>query len=964
MAEGDDMARVRPKDRGTGNRGTGNRLTRDTPHGPKVDEAAMSQALVDLRDRYRADVGGLIKLGERLQKEFRAAGKYLSLVRRTAARELLRVYRALQDLESALPRGPGGILMQRIPFKPKSVPWPNSPRSLASVAPFSSENVKEWVVAAQESGPPIPARTPAKIPTGAPNVIKKTDDSFFTALLIKVPGMNLALRAGQTVLLARVLRVMSHQKLTGQAATHIAAALDVWKHLVLDYGDTKEHKVKVLDSLEIGHEYSVKLKKEFLTEAQKLTSVPLDTSQRLTLPVNEWSREYRPDNSEDERAWYAVLRAKGKNRDRNSGYRPGEIVNSDGIVFIGPEVGDSMYLAPNGKLYLIHQAVLHDQQLEAVRLGVVDSAGGVVLGWTVVVLGAAALAAPAAVGVASEALGAGLLGSGAAGGASLTALYESVLYSRWALWLGANWHLLLAEGSFYLGLGNFVYTFNPRQFVQDFKRDPFAAVIDLAQQLASIGHDWGEARMAGMSGGSPARSRGRVPVDETPTPLPLASRPTTVAIDPGESTPVTNNPPRNDTLRRMTANALVKDAKPDNDNRLTSIGSQEDLIANESAPPVVFRRTGTDDAPIDDTTAGVTIASRKITDKSTAPTAGKVTPATRSGRGGGGGLGRGGGSGKGGGPDGGDDAAKARGTSRSKDAQANDNDRAIGSGRFTRRSPRPWTSVDPPRPLQYANRSATLRERLRFLKQTDQALPGTNKVRTDLRTQLGIRQRTQLDKWIDGLDNGTMTENDILNPNRGATQATTGALGQPSNAARGMTVDSLEDTINSALSENYRYQMALKTGMHVVSVGVSNNVGDQAADFQALQAGRARAYPFTIQANDGQLVQVDDFDFDSGQLIESKSISNMVPRGTSPDEAIHRYRQQMTKQAYAARDNDAPKPVRWDVPPEVHQDVVDKAWGGLPKDVRDWIVIGPPTAPIRVTPTEPPPPRRTKPRSP
>jgi len=1023
MAGGDDTPKVPPKDRGTGDKGTGDRLTRDAPgrgsSAPAVNEAAMAQSIVDLRDKYRADVEGLIKLGERLQKEFKAAGKKLPLVRRTAAQELLRVYKALQDFESALPRGPGGVLMQRTPFSKKPVPWPGRPRALDRIAPFSDANVKEWRAAAQEAGAPIPARTPKKYPTGPPKVIKKADDSFFKVFLIKVPGMSLAHAVGKNILMAKILRVLSHQALTEKEAAAIAPKLDIWKYLVLDYGDTPEHKTKVLDSFDVGFEYGVKLKNEFLAEAQKLSPKPLDTKQRITAPVNEFSREYRPDNSEDERAWYAALRMKGAKRDRDSGYKPGEVVSKDGIVFVGPETGDSMFMAPDGRLYLVKQASLHDQQLEAVRIGVVNAAGGVILGWAVVILGAAAIAGPAAVGAASEALGATLLGSEVAGTAAAgTGLLDSVLYSRFAVWLGMNWHVVLAEGGFYFGLGAFVYNFNPRQFAEDFKRDPVAALTDLAQQLASLAHDAGEARQAGLN----VRPQGGIaaaPDDEPPPTLPPASRPTTstgqdeptittpvrpaaptVADDTPTTTPTTRPtappapaddpqpPTRNDVLRRDTGNKLLQDGKPANDNRLTNPAANDNLVADEVAPPVVMKRTGTDDLPItDDGTTGVTTASRDRNSRSTNGTIGRVTPATGSGGGGsdkgsgsGGGSGNGGGSGKGGsgggkggpgkggggsdGGDGGDDdeAARNRGTARNKPAAANDNDRAIGPARQTLGARGPWKPVAPPEAPRYTDRRGPLLQRLLRVRQIDDEGQRTNaggarNGRTVGVPVLGSLKRKTLDAWIKGLQDKSLKEDDLLKLT--PTPSKPPAKGQPPPPPRPSpttTVDTLEEAADAAISEDYRHRLALATRMDVVSVNRSNNVGDQAADLQARLDGRPRAIPFTVRTRDGQHVQFDDFDFATGQPIESKAIANLVPPGTTRQEAIHAYEEQMTKEARAARDNEVAKPVRWDVPPNVHQDLIDEAWGAVPKDLRDWVVVGPPRPLIQVRPPDPPPP--------
>jgi len=230
---------------------------------------------------------------------------------------------------------------------------------------------------------------------------------------------------------------------------------------------------------------------------------------------------------------------------------------------------------------------------------------------------------------------------------------------------------------------------------------------------------------------------------------------------------------------------------------------------------------------------------------------------------------------------------------------------------------------------------------------------------------LGPQMRKTLDAWIKGLEDGSLTDEALLKLT--STPSKPPAKGQPPPPPRPSpttTVHTLEDGADAAITENYRNRLAQATRMEIVSIARSNNVGDQAADFQAQQQGRPRAYPFTTRTRDGQLVQFDDFDFTTGQPIESKSISNLAPPHTPRDVAVHDMQQQMTKQAYAVRDNETAKPVRWDVPPDVHQDVVDEAWGGLPKNVRDNVVIGPPAAPIRVTPTEPPPPPRRPPKPP
>ena len=241
--------------------------------------------------------------------------------------------------------------------------------------------------------------------------------------------------------------------------------------------------------------------------------------------------------------------------------------------------------------------------------------------------------------------------------------------------------------------------------------------------------------------------------------------------------------------------------------------------------------------------------------------------------------------------------------------------------------------------LRYANPNASVAERLRFIANADLAL--LNDAGRTRPPTLGLRQRTQLREWSRGLASGEITEAEILN---GRTKT-----GQPGRkpVKGAMRLDTLESTIDTGLREQFRHRLALATGIHVVSVITSDNVGDQAADLQAQLAGRPRAYSFVTETADGQRVQFDDFDFGTGQPIESKSIAALVPPGAPRDVVIKGYTQQMEKEARAARDNGL-GPVKWLVPPDVDLDLVDNVYRRLPPEIRQHIYIpSRPAAPIR-----------------
>jgi hypothetical protein len=919
-------------------RGIDRPLTRDPP----VDEAARARAVPALRDKFRADVDGLIKLGGRLHKEFVSAGTKLPLVRRTAATELLRVYKKLKDFESSLPRGPGGILMQKIPFKQQPVPWPGRPKSLAAILPFSDKNVQAWRAAASEFGPPLPTLAPRPVVSKPPKVVQKASAAeHISASLIKVPGFSLATSAGRTRILANVLRVFSHQALPGDGARTIATQMDLLKYLVLAFEETLEQKTRSLESFPVGHEYSVKLRKEFLADAQKLTSVPLDANQRWTLNMgNNFSFLYRPDNSRDEKFWYARWLMTGTKRDPDSGYMPGEVVSNDGIIFLAPHLGDSMFMAPGGELYLVKQASRRDQLLEAFRVGVLNSAGGVILGgvilaWAVVAIGAAVYAAPA-VAAATSTWIAGMVGGGTA---TSTAVYQSIITHRFVQWLGLNWPAVLAKGSFYVGLGGVAIDFDARTFVRLLRDDPEAALKMLAQTFAQLGHSYMEAHTA-VPGGRGYRSSTPDPDLDPPTaPVPPRTLPPAVDPDPvvvpaPTPPPVVRTSPLvvqepaptpNTVLKRMTGDTSLKDGKPANENRMTNPSTQADVAEAElvQAPAVVVKRTGTDDGPavVGDQTTGVTMSSRTRDPGSTTPNQGSVVSTTGTQKD----TGRSRQT-----PAGGDDdPTRSLATSKKTQPAINDNQRGIASGnKPVLNALRSWKPVAPPPHPQYANPNASVAERLRFIANADLALVQGKD------PSLGLRQRTQRCKWTRQLQRGEITEADILNPPKDA----------PKNR---ISLASMESTIDDGLKEQFRHRLALATGVHVVSVPRSDNVGDQAADLQAQLAGRPRAYSFVTATADGRRVQIDDFDFNTSQFIEYKSLTALVPPNAPRDVKLREYREQMEKGAIAARDNGV-GPVKWVVPPDVDLDLVDYVYRLMPPGLRKYVHIPvKPAAPIR-----------------
>jgi hypothetical protein len=368
----------------------------------------------------------------------------------------------------------------------------------------------------------------------------------------------------------------------------------------------------------------------------------------------------------------------------------------------------------------------------------------------------------------------------------------------------------------------------------------------------------------------------------------------------------------------MTGDALLKGGKPANAQRMTNPASHagdplDDRL--EQTLPVVMQRTGTDPfSVVDDQTAGVTVASRTKDTRITAMP-GNMRPSTLKER------------------VTGKSPSQPRGESAVTPAArqpaptpVNDNERGIAGPSRLLPGARPGTTVTPPVHPVYANQNATVQERLRFLENENLRL-------IQQRAGVGLKQSqlVKLREWRAGLDRGEIAPEQILQ-RRG----------------RGIiSVRSMEDTLDMALTEVFRRDLEVATGMPIVSIARSSNVGDRAADLHAQFEGRRRAYPFTTTTAAGELVQFDDYDFEARQPIESKSVADLAPLGKPEDLNLKDLRQQMEKQAIAVRDHKAVQ-VRWNVPPDAVEKLIDDVWGFLPRDLRRYVYVPKqPAPPIR-----------------
>jgi hypothetical protein len=649
MGGGAPATAFTPAEQGVGNRLTGtNRLTHDpSPADRAAADDAGARAVLERQKAFRADPPGLIQLAEELQQTFLRAGEKAPRTRRAAAIELLRIYGKLKEFESSnTPRGPGGSLQYKAPPGMRLQPWTRKhPRVVADIPPFSTQNVRAWEAAAAAAGPPLPSLAPPRVTSPPPKpkpVVKKPPDRFGIQI-IKLPGMTLKSKGGQIQILASILRVLSRQALSGAEAYAVASKLDFSKYWVLDFEDTVEYATKVFEGYSPGNPHTFRLKNDLLQDLTRFTSLPLYPEQRVQRAVNDFSSEYFPDFTNDERLWYVIERIKhSPNRDPNSGHKPGEVVSADGVMFVGPEPSSSLYWTPNGRLYLVPQKSLREQQIDAVIKGFVDARGGVILGYGVIVVGVAAYAAPAVVGAFASAL-APLF-------TTVTGLLESVSYSQFVVWLGMNWEVVTLKAAAIgagVSLAVKIANFDPAAWYAEFRKDPKKALGDAIYLIAETVHDYFELRQGfgpGTPRLTPAPGTPRGPaIDDQPAPVPTPSRPagptrqpTTVTTEPDVAAPPVPGgakpPPSGDMLgshdqsfwsndASTPTNRLASRPQPDlpytdelaarrsrMTNPSTASAADQPATAVQVQPARVLKKTGTGSVDVieDDQTAGIT----------------------------------------------------------------------------------------------------------------------------------------------------------------------------------------------------------------------------------------------------------------------------------------------------------------------------------------------------------------------
>jgi hypothetical protein len=478
-----------------------------------ADDEARAKAIDKLVAAHRNDVDQQIQLGQKLQGAFELNPRLYPRTRRAAATELLRAYNKLKELEKKSLRDKSGRLLTRTALDRVPRLWlRHGPHNVEEVPPFSAAHVAQWkavgdVVAANK--PPSP---PPVVPKPKPSTTLAPAAPPVEYMTVKVPGMTLATPQGRARILSAVIGLASGQAVTGDAARKIAAEMDLWKYLVLDFEDTPDHATKVYDSLPLGWTRSVKLRREFVTDLQKRTSAKLKTSIRYWGETNGVAREYMADFTSEERSWYFIGRLANKPaKDRRSGYTPGEFVSADGVIFVGPEVDDSLFYTPDGRLFGVHQPSVREQQLGAIIQGAKWARGGPILGYGVVAVGAVALAAPAVAAAAGEILASAITASG-----GIVTTFEAINYSRYFVWVVMNWEAAFAWGSFGVGLGVKLYYFSPSEFIEEFKKDPKEALKNLGLSLVETMHDFAAAYT------STPRSGGRVGGPEPDVPAPTA----------------------------------------------------------------------------------------------------------------------------------------------------------------------------------------------------------------------------------------------------------------------------------------------------------------------------------------------------------------------------------------------------------------------------------------------------------
>jgi hypothetical protein len=588
------------------------------------DDAARAAQIQKFVSAHRNDVAQQIELGQKLQREFERSPQLYPRTRRVAATELLRAYNKLKELEKKALRDKSGRLLTRTALDPAPRLWMrHGPHNVEEVPPFSPAHVAQWktvgdVVAASSAPAPLPVVAKPKlalVPQPATTPLEYTT--------VKVPGMSLATPTGCARILSAVIGLVSGRAITADAARRIASEMDLWKYLVLDFEDTPAHATKVYDSLPLGWTRLVKLRREFLTDLQKRTSAKLSTTVRYWGESNGVAREYMQDFTSEERSWYVLGRLANKPaKDRRSGYTPGQFVSADGVIFVGPEVDDSLFYTPDGRLFGVPQQSVRDQQLGAIIQGAKWARGGPILGYGVVAIGAAALAAPAIAAAAAEILAAGITASG-----GVVATVEAITYTRYFVWVVMNWQAAVAWGAFAVGLGIKLWNFSPREFIEEFKKDPKEALKNLGLSFVETMHDFAEAytstpRSGHIGGGhepdvpTPTSKPKALPapvVDEphvAPSvpattqkalPAPVIDEPHVAPSVPATTQSARGVPDDSGKLvqQKMVGSALQKTAKPANDGGAPNAGQvlPQAEAQNDAAAPAL-QRTGTGGASV------------------------------------------------------------------------------------------------------------------------------------------------------------------------------------------------------------------------------------------------------------------------------------------------------------------------------------------------------------------------------
>jgi hypothetical protein len=253
-----------------------------------------------------------------------------------------------------------------------------------------------------------------------------------------------------------------------------------------------------------------------------------------------------------------------------------------------------VFYTPDGRLFEVPQPTVREQQLGAIIQGARWAKGSVILGYGVVLIGAAALAAPAVAAAAAETLATVM------GAPGVTAVTEGIMTSRYFVWVTLHWQAVFAWGSFGVGLATKIRNFSPSAFLAEFRESPGDALKGLGMSFVETMHDFGEAYTSTPSAG---HGGGDAEEPHTPSNSRGGGRAATRALP---SAPSGSGEGDELTRARMIGGALQKSARATNDN---SAGGGDDDAPAISLPQAVAendqmdlraRRTGTDDAPAGD----------------------------------------------------------------------------------------------------------------------------------------------------------------------------------------------------------------------------------------------------------------------------------------------------------------------------------------------------------------------------